>query len=55
MADDVVTPLNLPFMPIEEEKLEKTSFDVNIFQWLRDEKLFERVVRIQVDRSAWGR
>ncbi len=28
MADDVTTPSNLPVAPIEEEKLEETSFDV---------------------------
>jgi hypothetical protein len=38
---------------IEEEKLEKTPFDVNVSQRSPDEEPFERVVRTQVDCSAW--
>jgi hypothetical protein len=30
MVDDVVTPLNPPIVPIEEEELEKTPLDVNV-------------------------
>jgi hypothetical protein len=32
MANDVVTPLNPLVVPIEEEELEKTMFNVNISQ-----------------------
>jgi hypothetical protein len=32
MADDVITPLNPPVAPIEKEELEKTPFNVNVFQ-----------------------
>jgi hypothetical protein len=32
MANDVATPSNPPVAPIEEEKLEKTPFDVNVSQ-----------------------
>ncbi len=55
MMDDVVTPLNPPVAPIEEEELEKTSFDVNVSQWLSDEQSFEKMVRTQVDHSTWDR
>jgi hypothetical protein len=45
MADDVVVPSNLLVAPIEKEKLEETSFDVNVSQRLRNKEPFERVVR----------
>ncbi len=44
MADDVVTPLNLPVAPIEEEEFKETPLDVNVSQRLCNEKPFERVV-----------
>jgi hypothetical protein len=55
MADDVVTPSNPPIAPIKEEELEETLLDVNVSQQSRDEKPFEKVVRIQVDRPTWDR
>ncbi len=45
MADDAVTPLNLLVSPVEEEELEETPLDVNVFQRLCDEESFEIVVR----------
>jgi hypothetical protein len=30
MADDVVTPLNPPIAPVEEEELEETPLDMNV-------------------------
>ncbi len=53
MADDVVTPSNPPVAPVEEEELEETSFDVNVYQQSCNEEPFQRVVHIQVDRSTW--
>ncbi len=53
MVDDVTTPLNLAVTPIEQEKLEETLLDVNVYQWLCEEKLSMRVVRTRVNRSAW--
>jgi hypothetical protein len=53
MADDVVTPSNPPVVLVEEEELEKTPRDVNVSQWLCDEKPIQIVVRTQVDHSAW--
>jgi hypothetical protein len=50
MADDVVTPLNRLIALVEEEEFEKTLFDVNVSQWLCNEKPFERVVRTQINR-----
>jgi hypothetical protein len=55
MADDVVMPSNPPITPVEHEKLEEASLNVNVSQWSREEKLSKRVVRTQVDRSAWDR
>ncbi len=55
MVDDVVTPLNLVVAPVEEEELEKTSFDVNVSQWSHDEEPFEKVVHIQADHLTWDR
>jgi hypothetical protein len=53
MADDDVMSSNLLVVPVKEEELEKTSFDVNVPQHSCDKKSFERVVCIRVDRSAW--
>jgi len=55
MVDDVVMPSNPPIAPIEKEELKETSLDVNVSQRSCNEKLFERVVCIQVDRLAWDR
>jgi hypothetical protein len=40
MSDDVVTPLNPPVAPIEEEEFEEASLDVNVSQWSHDEDPF---------------
>jgi hypothetical protein len=32
IADDVITPSNPPISLVENEELEKTSFDVNVSQ-----------------------
>jgi hypothetical protein len=45
MADDVVTPSNPLFMPMEEEEFEEALIDMNVSQRLRDEDLFRKVVR----------
>jgi hypothetical protein len=37
MADDVATPLNPLIAPVEQEELEEASFNVNVFQRLREE------------------
>jgi hypothetical protein len=55
MADDVATPLNLLVAPTEQEELEEASLDVNVSQRPREEETSRRVVRTQVDRSAWDR
>jgi len=44
MVDDVVTSSNPLVAPIEEE-LEEPPLDVNVSQWSRDEKSFQRMVR----------
>jgi hypothetical protein len=53
MANDVVTPSNPLIMPIEEEELEKTSFDMNVSQQSRNKNSFRKVVHIRVNCSAW--
>jgi hypothetical protein len=53
MVDDVATPSNPPVSLVEKEELEEVPFDVNVCQWLCEEKPSRRVVRIRVDRSAW--
>jgi hypothetical protein len=45
LADDVIMPLNPLIVLVEEEELEKTSFDANVSQWSREEEPFRRVVR----------
>jgi hypothetical protein len=55
MADDVATPLNPLVAPVEQEELEETSFDMNVFQRPREEEPSKRVVRTRVNRSAWDR
>jgi hypothetical protein len=55
MADDVATPSNLLVAPVEQEELEEVSLDVNVSQRLREENLSRRMVRTQVNRSAWDR
>jgi hypothetical protein len=52
MVDDVVMP-NPPVAPIEEEKLEEASFDMNVSQRSQEKELSKRMVRIQVDYLAW--
>jgi hypothetical protein len=32
MEDDVVTPLNIPVAPVEKEKFEEVTIDVNVSQ-----------------------
>ncbi|CAK9250826.1 unnamed protein product, partial [Sphagnum jensenii] len=55
MVDDVTTLSDPPITPVEMKELEKTLFDVNVFQWSHEEEPFKRMVRTQVDRSAWDR
>ncbi len=54
MVDDIVMPLNLLVTLVEEEEFEEASFeeasfDVNVSQWSRKEKLFLRMVCIQIN------
>jgi hypothetical protein len=55
MADDVTTPSNPPVAPVEQKELEEASLNVNVSQRLREEEPSRRVVRTQVDHSAWDR
>jgi len=55
MADDVATPSNPPVSLVKKEEIEKTSLDVNVFQWSCEKEPSRRVMRTQVDRSAWDR
>jgi hypothetical protein len=55
MADDVTTPSNPPFAPVEQEELKEAPFNVNVFQRPREEESSRRMVRTRIDRSAWDR
>ncbi len=55
MADDVVTPSNLLVALVKHEEIEETPFNVNVSQWSREEKSSKKVVRPQVNHSAWDR
>jgi hypothetical protein len=55
MADVIATPSNPLTAPVEQEKLEKMLFDVNVSQQSHKEESSKRVVRIRVDRSTWDR
>jgi hypothetical protein len=52
MVDDVATPLNPPVTPVEQEELEETLLDMNVFQRPCKEESSRRVVHTRVDRSA---
>ncbi len=52
MANFITTPSNPPVTPVEQEELEETSLDMNVFQRLCEEEPSRKVVRTQVDRSA---
>jgi len=53
MADDVTTPSNPPVSLVKKEELEEAPLNVNVSQQSREEEPFRKVVRTQVDRSAW--
>jgi hypothetical protein len=65
MADDVATPSNPPVATVDNEELEKATFDgtpfdevaleVNVSQRSRKEEPSRRVVQTRIDRSAWDR
>jgi hypothetical protein len=55
MADDDVTPSNLPVAPVQQEELEEAPLDLNVSQRPREEKPPRRVMRTRVDRSVWDR
>jgi hypothetical protein len=53
MVNDVSTPSNPPVSLVEKEELEEAPLDVNVSQRSREEEPSRRVVRTQVDHSAW--
>jgi hypothetical protein len=53
MVDNDATPSNPPVAPVQQEELEETPLDLNVFQRPREEEPLRRVVRTQVDRSVW--
>jgi hypothetical protein len=55
MADDVVTPSNLPVALVEQEELEEISLDMNVSQRLHEKESSRRLVRTRIDRLAWDR
>ncbi len=55
MADDVAMPSNPPVSLVKKEEFEKALLDMNVSQRLCEKKSSRRMVRTQVDRSAWDR
>jgi hypothetical protein len=55
MVDDVATPSNPSVALVEQEELEEAPLDVNVSQRPHEEEPSRRVVRTQVDCSAWDR
>jgi len=55
MANDVTTPSNPPVALVEQEELEETSFNVNVFQWSHKKELSRKVVCTRIDPLAWDR
>jgi hypothetical protein len=53
MANDVVTPLNPWVTPVEKEKVEEASLDMNVSQWLWEQDSSKKMVHIQVNHSTW--
>jgi hypothetical protein len=53
MADDVASPSNPLVALIKQEELEKTPFNVNVFQWSHEEKPSKGVVRTRTNHLAW--
>ncbi len=53
MADDDATPSNPPVAPVQQEKLEEASLDLNVSQRSHEEEPPRRVVRTRVDCSVW--
>jgi hypothetical protein len=53
MVNDVAALLNPLVSLVEREKLEEALLDMNVSQWSREEEMSRRVVRTQVDHSAW--
>ncbi len=55
MADDDATPSIPPVAPIQQEKLEEASLDLDVSQRPREEEPPKRVVRTRVACSVWDR
>ncbi len=55
MADDVATPSNPPVALVEKEEFEEALLVMNVYQRSREEEPSRRVVRTQLDCSAWDR
>ncbi len=53
MADDIATPSNPSVAPVKQEEFEEVPLEVNVSQRPHEEESSRRVVRTQVDRSAW--
>jgi hypothetical protein len=53
MVNDVTTSLNPLFVLVKYEKLKKSSLDINVSQWLCEEKLSKIMMRIQIDHLTW--
>jgi hypothetical protein len=55
MADDTIMSSSLSVALIQDEKLEKTSIDMNVSQWPCERKLIKKVVCTRVVQLMWDR
>ncbi len=55
MADDDATPSNPLVAPVQQEELEETLLDLNVFQRPHEEEPPRRVVRTRVNCLVWDR
>jgi hypothetical protein len=55
MVDDATMPSTPPIVLVENEELEKAQLDMNVSQCSHEAKSSRKVVRTQVDQSAWDR
>jgi hypothetical protein len=55
MADDDTTPSNPLVAPVQQEELEKTPLDLDVFQRPHEEEPPRRVVRTRIICLVWDR
>jgi hypothetical protein len=54
MENDAGMLSNPPIALVEGEKFEETPFDMNVSQWLCEEKLSKRMVHTRINHLTWN-